>query len=1197
MTDLAYLLIYNAHNGACMKIPKPIRFHNLNEFKRFLSQSFLFESVDNIFLLTSFGIRLNFNLINELNDIYVFDKRLFANGYEISILNNYLQQTELDNSNNIISSPQLSILTTALETNNIKEITNRLKLNHDWTNQLLRNSLKLSDYCKELISQINIIFKSLNTIFQFATNFINETEKNFNNYLSYIKLIKYKSLHNSWEDHYKKLLIFPTIKIKNKLIILKDFLNYNKLIEKSNYINNNLPLIIEEFDKLTKSINEVNGEKLLIDKQIESLRNESIFEFKEFQMSEVIDNIKQLSNILFKDYNKLSTSDLELELFEIFNNHKNQLSPQLFNKVNKLYDHYIGLKRFKERLINESIKIFNKIANLQMSMVNIKNNLKLLTNPSPSEIGNNNINININNTNINKPSFQTIQTIKNYEDYLAITIDLPLLFGFILIEKRRQYEWYDFYSKGIVNNVSEQLSIIIDHEKLFRKIWLKKFGTFLPLLENDNNDHHLIQSTLPNIDVTLVGKNHNNSSSSSSFKILDDIIIDRDDILNYISILETANVSNNFIELLNKNFKDLIKSTNTMKKLTKIINSLGHYTSLASENKSKLLNSDGKPDSDEIEESDIDIDLNLIKGLKSRIKKLESLLHQQQFKNLTSWPVIRNDNDNNNNNNISVSNSNNRMSLIMDPSTMNKSDPTQLLQRRNSTNSKVLSSSPNNTTTTTATATTSIDKHLDNIRLKRENEELIARNNELSKENKKLMEDNELKNDEISNLKQEISNLTKRISHQDEEIKLNNKLDSKTIDNLRNKIEQRETQISDLQNNLIKITELNSNTGGEINKLNQIISGLRNDLNDITNTKNDLLSNLSSKEIEITKERNSLHEDIKNLQNKLDEIHEDYENLIELSSGDKKLIQQLNNIIIDLYDNIKKLSQELFEFFLEFCFILESMGLLLIKDDQIYKITRVKGLRSKKNNSIDDTDISLISIEKPSSKVIEDIENKMNWLHNFDNLKLDDSNFDDEQTGQIIKLYEENIKGKEQEQEQEQTSNSNSKLREFMHLISFKDNVLMQEDSINNSKFFLNAIAKRFRDVEGFAKRQTKEGKLKEQEISKLFHKLNSKISMNNFQVNDLVLFLPTRIDRINNDIEIDENLQPWAAFNIGAPHYFLKVDDNSSIKDKEWMVGRVVTITENKVTNETATNKQMNPFQLSVGVIWYMVEAKEVHT
>ena len=93
---------------------------------------------------------------------------------------------------------------------------------------------------------------------------------------------------------------------------------------------------------------------------------------------------------------------------------------------------------------------------------------------------------------------------------------------------------------------------------MFRGIWLKKFGTLLSLINDDP-----LTPSLPNIDVTLVGNRQNN------FSILYDLKIERDDIINYISLIETTNMSKNFVTLLNKNFKDLIASTNNMKKSPK----------------------------------------------------------------------------------------------------------------------------------------------------------------------------------------------------------------------------------------------------------------------------------------------------------------------------------------------------------------------------------------------------------------------------------------------------------------------------------------------------------------------------------------------------------------------------------------------------------------------------------------------------
>lgn len=300
------------------------------------------------------------------------------------------------------------------------------------------------------------------------------------------------------------------------------------------------------------------------------------------------------------------------------------------------------MQQFKNKLTKASLKAFNTIANLQMKMVGVKTEMKKITTEDETATED---------SKVGDVNYKTISNVKKYEDYLSLTIDLPLIFGFSLIEKRRQFEWYDFYSKGIVNNVSEQLSTIIEHEKVFRGIWLKKFGTLLSLINDDP-----LTPSLPNIDVTLVGNRQNN------FSILYDLKIERDDIINYISLIETTNMSKNFVTLLNKNFKDLIASTNNMKKVTKVISSLSTYTTNSADDKLKSSHEEGT-------EEEIDFDLNLIKGLKSRIKKLENLLHQQQFKNLNNWPVIRN---------VPSMTNDNRQSTIIQPTVVSpaRTNPT-----------------------------------------------------------------------------------------------------------------------------------------------------------------------------------------------------------------------------------------------------------------------------------------------------------------------------------------------------------------------------------------------------------------------------------------------------------------------------------------------------------------------------------------
>lgn len=1195
MSNLTYLIVYNAHNGESLNIPKPIRFHSLVEFKKYLSQEFNIDNINYIFLLTTFGIKLNFNLINELTDVYVFDKRLFGNNGQEFIINYFKQDIMVKPMNY-----------TMPDTKNEREMIGNLKNNQGWTRSIVQTSNVLEERISVIIKQINIIFKSLNIIFQFGTNFINDIEKNFVNYFNHIKLINMKTLHLSWQNHLTNLKKFPVFEIQDLKINFSNLLKVDRLTECSDYIGTNLPLIIEKFNQMNQIIESVNQDKILVDKSIETLRNESIVLFKNIDSNELLTNLNEQSTLLINDIDKISTSPTLVNISEIYQTHKLQYCFKIYQIINQLYDYYESLNKFKHHLITDSIKIFQNIANLQMKMVSIKDDLKVLTQDSEKVEGG--------------ISFKTINQINRYEDYLSLTIDLPLLFGFLVIERRRQFEWYDFYSKGIVANVTEQLTNMIDHERLFRTIWNKKFGNFLNLI-TDN----LLQIQLPNLDVTLVA----GKPQQEEFNILKDLIIERKDITGYITLLDKSNVSKNFVDLLNTNYQDLISSTNNMKKVTKVISSLSTYTSISKEDKLKIIQR-GE------DSQDLDFDLKLINGLKSRIKKLENLLHQQQYKNLSNWPVT------------TTVNGDNKASMIMDrtrKSPSPHSNPKQLLPSNSSTTEK------STTQTQKVLDTTGLDKHLDNIRLKKEiaeimnqNRILLEENNRIKNENQDLVEENAdltHKNENLSKEKssfmksktgfedkiEDLQNENKLLKNQltsnkkdfeekldkKEEtyrlLKLDVKIDAKEIESLNKKLEQKNEKLDELEQKLSEIKSLNNSSESGYDKLKSRIGVLEEELSEAKTSKDDLFSNMSSKEAEYTKERNALESEIKelkfkldNLQLKSDEVTEDYENLMELTHSKEKnndlLTNDLNNIIITLLSSVRRLVEHDFDAFLEFCLVLESMGLLLIKENKEYKITRVKGLRAKKD---EDASEALLDA-KPSSEVIKEIESKKAWTSEISNynsiLPIDSIENSENLNSDNLELLKEGSVYKQQSMKLIALFNTifnseNSKFEDYFKAIGFKENIHLQEDS-PTTRFFLNAVSKRFRDVEGFAKRQTKDNKLKQQEIGKLLSRLDTKISMNGFQINDLVLFLPTRIDRSH---AYQEDSQPWAAFNIGAPHYFLSVDDAEKFKNKDWMVGRVTGIKENKVTEANIDDTDLNPFQLSVGVMWYLISATEEHT
>lgn len=1171
----SFLTVLNGHNGELIKIPKPIRFHTLNDFKNFILESFtnfIIDDHENIFLLTSFGIRLNFNIINETNEVFVFDKRLFNENQDL--LDSYINQNK-GNFNQLINDyNQLINDEYLLDTNNIKDMSLNLKRFNGWAKSLYNNCVKINELIQNYLKQINIMFKSLNIIFQFINNFVNEIEKDFSNYSNHIKLLNFKTLHKSWINYYSNLKKFPRIKLQNSdsPLILINFLDHDKLVSDAQYIKDNLPHILTKFDAMAAEINDMNHDKLSIDKQIESKRNQSIENFRSNNFNSLISEISSIISAINNDLSSLNSNSDTNNINEIYSRNQ-KFYNQLISISEKFNDNLIATENFRLGLMNNSFKIFNNISQLQMKLVSLKQDLKRLSTP---------------NNNQDTLSFNTISKIKSCEDYLSLTIDLPLLFGLLMIEKRRQFEWYDFYSKGIINNLTDQLMTIINHERMFQKLWLKKFGNFLSLVNNDSIQY--FKPLVPSLDITLI----NSHEARLIFKIINNIDIERQDLLGYIDHIDKFkfDYTEKFSNLLDKNFKDMVKSTNNLKKVTQLISNMSNFTTSNEDmNESKLksfdINNDG-------------FDNNLIKGLKSRIKKLEILLHQQQFKNLDNWPVTRS----HEHNIIGTGGANILSSTprsIKSPSPMAASvtpprtNPTLLLPKRLPTSTTVSSPKPNkgslDSSPAPLDASTTIDKHLDNLRLRKENKELLEESNRLRQ---KLMNDEAL----IKQLMKDKEDLKEERGQKDESLQdKTDEISKLSVDN-NNKDE-----------NIKELSQSNSEKDDKIKQLTVSIDELNEKIEDLSNIKNDLISNMTSKESQYVNESNNYEDEIKLLKLKVEEITEDYENLMELTESNRKhslLIDEMNDIIENYTYNIKELAYVSFKYFFEFCLVLESMGLLLIKEydegneDERFKITRVKGLRSKK----DDGDTSIIAEEKkPSTKVIEQIVLKADWINdlckeesNYDitsmstNAEKNDDNFDEDKANndnvndngndndndndegifhksyELINTYNDFFKG------------SDSKFDEFVQNIALEDN------------FFLNGISKRFKDVEGYAKKLTKENKSKNQEIIKLQTKFKNKISISSFQVDDLALFLPTRVEK-PNDLTFEQ--RPWAAFNIGAPHYFLNLDNFTNIKDKEWIVAKICSIEEHKVTDNNVSDKIANPYQLSEGIIWYTVFAK----
>ncbi|KAI9709738.1 MAG: oligomeric, coiled-coil, peripheral membrane protein [Bogoriella megaspora] len=156
-------------------------------------------------------------------------------------------------------------------------------------------------------------------------------------------------------------------------------------------------------------------------------------------------------------------------------------------------------------------------------------------------------------------------------------------------------------------------------------------------------------------------------------------------------------------------------------------------------------------------------------------------------------------------------------------------------------------------------------------------------------------------------------------------------------------------------------------------------------------------------------------------------------------------------------------------------------------------------------------------------------------------------------------------------------------------------------------------LTKRLRDVEHTARKWQKETRSARDRISHLSYEAHNKLALKDFKEGDLALFLPTR----------NASQGAWAAFNVNAPHYFLRETEAHRLRHREWLVARITKVEErvvdlsktignanqgganpaqigadNRSINSEAAVSSIasddNPFDLSDGLRWYLIDASE---
>ncbi|KAF2007095.1 hypothetical protein P154DRAFT_558996 [Amniculicola lignicola CBS 123094] len=182
-----------------------------------------------------------------------------------------------------------------------------------------------------------------------------------------------------------------------------------------------------------------------------------------------------------------------------------------------------------------------------------------------------------------------------------------------------------------------------------------------------------------------------------------------------------------------------------------------------------------------------------------------------------------------------------------------------------------------------------------------------------------------------------------------------------------------------------------------------------------------------------------------------------------------------------------------------------------------------------------------------------------------------------------------------------------------LHFLQWPESVKQEEederyneliDNIDrlNIDTFSEAIAKRMRDMEHTARKWQKDARHHRDKYQRVQAEAHEKIAFRSFKDGDLALFLPTR----------NQATRPWAAFNVGAPHYFLREQDSHRLHGREWLVARISKVEERVVdlsksitgrpsldgrsiaSNSAVSFEDDNPFELSDGLRWYLLDAAE---
>ncbi|KAL3234948.1 Autophagy-related protein 11 [Nakaseomyces bracarensis] len=1118
-------------------------FLNLHEFRAHIANKWHVPQ-QHLLLLYQFGVKVkdsNFRAgAEEANDIFVYDRRLFSivnkppyvherdtnvddnDLYDLNDAGDALNDSKRandDEKSETKDGEDEEILTHAQELVN-QLIEERNELGHG---ELLRPIPSPLDDMLENITYRRIVgllttnlgwlsaleidvnfFKSVATMIQeelknlglcivtceqYLGLYCYDIEKLYNSNVLFLNQLHENSMSIKWKDCYNNVLQ----NLEGLQGPLSKYVNESDLQKKDSTLKSLDHRVNTKLKKVKKNIDKHANERNLMHNEIEQLREGSSSEMNVLKIDqEMISKFESLSKLVRDSSREIL--DLEEGVFtqeyvdeEIMPNliTMKERVRNLLTIAQALYELMQELKTAKFQFQKNMVRYMGRIAWIQLQCAHIKNYL-------------------LNDCNTDLTLYKTLEV-----EFARIE-DAPLIYGLYLVEKLRRLVWnIEAYRTDI--NFFEDLKDQTASEYKNREKWLKNFGDLAAPFCDD-----------------LLG--------SSDIDELSRIMQNRSEIINNKKLKELKQEQSNLEAAIQK----FIRKMKQMKLSVESIKIL-EQASIEASNISFLSRV-----SERYVSKNIPVDPGLIKRYKTRIRKLESLLHENGYTSINNWPsgvlnhsdkvsyfakntpsaskslvmsgssLFGNDNLSSINLSLEVTNLKNELDIVKDQLVKLEKDYKLKEDQLKITHTKIIDIGVENT------AYRETLNHL--------NKELAR----LTLSEEKTLKDFETERNNIRSEYLKLSTRTEQILR-DFNV-LEEQLKSQKLENekLRDNIRALETQSKESsENNEKVITDLSQKYEKQLGLKNNELDSLRQKVEEQRNMMKELQDN-----------------------SKTDELK---------SSGTND--KQTNDLC-------NALQKELFEVFSSNIYILENIGLLLTDENtQRFDIKRVKGLKKGLSQSLLDesTQIPMVpdTINSNVYKEAKDLyEALVNEADNQDYWKL----LDFMKKVYENKLYESAVinRFKDIETLAKRLTKENKSKRLLLDLYQ-SERICLRNFQVNDLALFL----------------PTKE--------TVVDMKSPSSSMVSSFSSVDLSTPPPFGTKTTNSPnqkkhFHKTNILHPWAAFTAfnETSRYFLK-DDALITSTKEWFIGKITNIQKNEVENITVNN----PFKLQKGTIWYLVTAE----